>query len=131
MEERRRRIRFRERNEVLVRTALNRYRGTGIKGHTHDLSTGGTRIFIRKAYPVGSKVRLRIDLARTKQSVTLDGVVKWVRAAEDEALFEVGVGFQNLTSHTILLLIKHLYCDIVRAPGRPFESEVLPDRPLT
>jgi len=131
MEERRRRIRFRERNEVLVRTALNRYRGTGIKGYTHDLSTGGTRIFIRKAYPVGSKLRLRIDLARTKQSVTLDGVVKWVRTTEDESLFEVGVGFQNVASHTILLLIKHLYCDIVKAPSRAAHPEGPLDRLVT
>jgi len=116
MQNRRKRYRFVERNDVLIRTGLNKYQGTGISGYTYDLSTGGARIYVKKNYPLGAVVRLRIDLLRTSQSVTLDGKVIWVREEEGQDLFEIGVEFQNLTSHTILALIKHLYGDQVRVP---------------
>jgi c-di-GMP-binding flagellar brake protein YcgR len=114
---RRKRYRFIERNDVLIRTGLNKYQGTGVSGYTHDLSTGGARIYIKKEYPPGAVIRLRMDLERTSQSVTLDAKVIWVKADEAEGVFEIGVEFQNLTSHTILALIKHLYGDQVRVPS--------------
>ena len=57
----------------------------------------------------GTALKLRIDLARTKQSMTLDGAVKWVRFNEDSGLHEMGVEFLHLTSSKVLALIKHLY----------------------
>ena len=109
MVNRRRRSRFVERNEVLIRTSLNRYQGTGTPAHTYDISTGGARIITSKCYAVGTAVRIRIDLARTNESVTLDGEIKWLKAKAGEDLYELGVGFQNLKSHTILALLRHLY----------------------
>ncbi len=109
MVNRRKRSRFVERNEALIRTSLNRYQGTGIPAYTCDISTGGARIITSKCYAVGTAVRIRIDLARTNESVTLDGVIKWLKAKEGEDLYELGVGFQNLKSHTILALLRHFY----------------------
>ncbi|MCX6567676.1 MAG: PilZ domain-containing protein, partial [Candidatus Aminicenantes bacterium] len=54
-------------------------------------------------------VRIRIDLANTGQSVTLDGEIKWLQAKEGENLYEFGVGFQNLRSPQILALLRHFY----------------------
>ncbi len=119
MENRRKRSRFVECNEVVIRTSLNKYQGTGIKGRTYDLSTGGTRILTKKAYPVGTRVRIRIDLVRTRQVVAVDGEVTWLKVKDGQELFEIGVTFRDLTSHTILTLLKHLYGDIARSPSLP------------
>jgi c-di-GMP-binding flagellar brake protein YcgR len=109
MMDRRKRSRFVERNEVLLRTSMNKYQGTGIPAYTYDISTGGARIITSKCCAVGTSVRIRIALARTNQSVTLDGDVKWLKTKEEENLFELGVEFRKLNSHTFLTLLKHLY----------------------
>ncbi len=106
---RRRRSRFVERNEALIRTSLNRYQGIGTPAYTYDISTGGARIVASKPFAVGTAVRIRIDLAKTGESVTLDGEIKWLQAKAGEEQYELGVGFQNLKSHQILALLRHLY----------------------
>ena len=109
MIERRKRNRFVERNEVLVRTSIDKYQGPGIAAHTYDLSTGGARIVTAKSYAVGALVRIRLELADSGQYVNLDGEVKWARAGEGQGLYEMGVEFQRLTSQDVLALIRHLY----------------------
>lgn len=109
MYERRKRNRFVEHNEVLLRTAADKYQGAGITAHTYDLSTGGARIITAKSYPLGTVIRIRLNLAGTDQFVNLDGEVKWIRPRVNEDLFELGVEFQRLTSHAVLTLIRHLY----------------------
>lgn len=109
MFERRKRNRFVERNDVLVRTAIDRYHGPGIAAHTYDLSTGGARIVTSKAYPVGTAVRIRLELAATGETVNLEAIVRWLREKDGDELYEVGVEFERLTSQTVLTLIRHLY----------------------
>jgi c-di-GMP-binding flagellar brake protein YcgR len=107
--ERRKRIRFIERNSVTIRPASHDTDGKKTRAHTFDISTGGARIVAKDRFEVGTVLRIRIDLARTKQSVTLDGEIKWLSFNEDTSLYEMGVEFQHLTSSKILSLIKHLY----------------------
>ena len=109
MYERRKRNRFVERNDVLIRTSVDKYQGAGVAAHTYDLSTGGARIITSKSYPVGSVIRIRLTLAETDQYVNLDGEVRWLKTRENEDLFEIGVEFQRLTSQAVLTLIRHLY----------------------
>jgi Tfp pilus assembly protein PilZ len=109
MFERRRRNRFVEKNEVLIRTAVDKYQGPGIAAHTYDLSTGGARIVTSKSYPVGSIIRIRLNLAATDQTVNLDGQVRWLRPKDNGDGFEIGVEFESLTSQAVLSLIRHLY----------------------
>lgn len=109
MYERRKRNRFVERNEVMIRTAVDRYQGPGIAAHTYDLSTGGARIVTAKGYPVGVMIKIRLNLAASSEVVNLDGQVKWMRRREHEDLYEIGVEFERLTSHAVLTLIRHLY----------------------
>jgi c-di-GMP-binding flagellar brake protein YcgR len=109
MIERRRRHRFVERNEVLIRTAVDRYQGAGTAAHTYDLSTGGARVVTSKSYPVGSMIKIRISLSGSDEVVALDGQVRWFRRRENEDVYEIGVEFERLTSQTILILIRHLY----------------------
>jgi Tfp pilus assembly protein PilZ len=109
MFERRKRNRFVERNEVLIRTAVDRYQGAGIAAHTYDLSTGGARIVTSKSYPVGTLIKIRLNLAGSDQSVNLDGEVKWLKPKDNEDAYEIGVEFERLTSQAVLSLIRHLY----------------------
>ena len=107
--------RFMERNTVFIKStseaqeALYRH---GINAHTHDISLSGARICTPHFFPVGSVVRIVIDLERTHQSVKVDGEVKWTRKSEeDDDLFESGGEFLHSISQTLLSLIKHLYAD--------------------
>jgi Tfp pilus assembly protein PilZ len=109
MFERRKRNRFVERNDVLIRTAADKYQGAGIAAHTYDLSTGGARVITSKSYPLGSVIRIRLNLAGTDQFVNLDGEVKWIRPRDSQDLYEIGIEFQRLTSQAVLTLIRHLY----------------------
>jgi c-di-GMP-binding flagellar brake protein YcgR len=109
MFERRKRNRFVERNDVLLRTPADKFQGAGIAAHTYDLSTGGALLVTSKSYPVGAVLRIRLDLAGDDRFLNLDGEVKWSRPRPGEDLYEIGVKFQRLTSLAILTLIRHLY----------------------
>lgn len=107
--ERRKRIRFIERNYVTIRRASPGTDGHRTKGETFDISTGGARIIVQDPYDPGTVLRLRFEFGRTRQSLTVDGAVKWIRSHDDSGSFEMGVEFLHLTSAKILRLIKHLY----------------------
>ena len=110
--EQRREKRIKERNAVFIKSAEeNRevHYGVGINAYTYDLSLGGARLFTEKHFPVGTVIRVVIDLARTGQSVQIEGEVKWVKESEEVGLFEMGVEFLHQISQTILSLIRHLY----------------------
>jgi Tfp pilus assembly protein PilZ len=115
--ERRRRSRFVERNDVIVRRVSPDSNGSRVKAKTHDLSTGGARLVTRDRFEVGDTLRLRIDLARSGQSLTVDAEVKWVNSGREKGVFEVGVEFMRMTSRKVLVLIKHLYCQNGRVPS--------------
>jgi Tfp pilus assembly protein PilZ len=109
MFERRKRTRFVERNEVTIRTPMDKFHGAGVAAHTYDLSTGGARIVTSKSYAVGTVIKVRLELAGTDQFVNLEGEVRWIRPQEDGDLYEIGIEFQHLTSQAVLSLIRHLY----------------------
>lgn len=107
--------RFLERNTVFIKSTSAGHEpvyGNGINAHTYDLSLSGARICTPQYFPVGSVVRIVIDLERTHQSVKVDGEIKWNRKSdENDVLFENGVEFMHNISQTLLSLIKHLYAD--------------------
>jgi c-di-GMP-binding flagellar brake protein YcgR len=117
MLERRKRKRFAERNTVFIRPFFSNGDGLKIRACTYDLSTGGARILTKEPFEVGTLLRIRIDLARTGKSVSLEGEVKWRRRSENLGLFEQGIEFLHLTSPKVLALIKHLYCQDEGAPA--------------
>jgi hypothetical protein len=107
--------RFLERNTVFIKstseTSESLY-GHGINAHTEDISLSGARICTPHYFPVGSVVRIVIDLERSHQSIKVDGEVKWTKKSEeDDDLFESGIEFLHSISQTLLSLIKHLYAE--------------------
>lgn len=107
--------RFLERNTVFIKStseASESLYGRGINAHTEDISLSGARICTPHYFPVGSVVRIVIDLERSHQSIKVDGEVKWTKKSEeDDDLFESGVEFLHSISQTLLSLIKHLYAE--------------------
>ena len=107
--------RFLERNTVFIKSTSEGHEpvyGYGINAHTYDISLSGARICTPQYFPVGSVVRIVIELERTHQSIKVDGEVKWTKKSEeDDDIFLSGVEFLNSISQTLLSLIKHLYAD--------------------
>ena len=107
--------RFLEKNTVFIKSTSEgsdpRW-SNGINAHTRDLSLSGARICTPHFFPVGSVVRVVIELERTRQHIKVDGEVKWTRKCEeDESLYESGIEFLHSISQTLLSLIKHLYAE--------------------
>ena len=118
--EKRREKRFQEKNEVLIKSAVNGKEATsalGVNAYTFDLSLAGARIRSDQFFDVGTIIRININLERTGQSIKVDGEVKWFRKNEEEQLFELGVEFLHSISQTLLSLIRHLYSDRAGIPS--------------
>ncbi len=105
--------RFRQWNKARVKSVgkgRDYLETEGTNAYTYDLSLGGARLFTPENYPVGTLLRIQIDLARTGKSVTIDCEVRWLRMNERESVYEVGVEFLHRIPQTILSLMKNL-CD--------------------
>ena len=107
--------RFLERNKIFIKSTSEGHEpvyGIGINAYTYDISLSGARIYSSLYFPVGSVVRIVIELERTHQSIKVDAEIKWSKKSEEEDdLFESGVEFLHSISQTLLSLIKHLYAE--------------------
>jgi len=108
MANKRREGRLIERNNVSIQPSYAR-KTIGINAYTHDISLGGARIYTKELFDVGSFIKIQIELASTKELITLDGQVKWLNVQEGGDCFELGVEFRHKISNSILCLIKHIY----------------------
>jgi Tfp pilus assembly protein PilZ len=116
--------RIEERNSVTIKSAgdgRGALSSLGANAYTYDLSLGGTRLFTDRPFAEGTIIRIVIELAKTCQTIQLDGKVKWVKKNEAEGLYEIGVEFLHHISQTILTLIRHLY-----GAGSEIPSSVTP-----
>ena len=110
--ERRREKRFKQWNSTRIKAASGpkSYLDTeGINAYTHDISLGGANIHSEEPFPAGTEIRMHIDLSRARQTISVDGTVKWVRRNEDEGVYELGVEFKHLLPKTVFALIRNLY----------------------
>ena len=122
--------RIEERNTVVIRsfgTGKGPTANLGINAYTYDLSLGGTRLFTERPFPVGTVIRIIIELARTCQSIQVDGEVKWVKESQADGVYELGGEFLHDISQTILTLIRHLYSAGTEFPTSVTTVGVPPD----
>jgi Tfp pilus assembly protein PilZ len=80
-----------------------------VKAVTCDLSLGGARIHSPKPFELGTVLRLKIELVRSRETISLKGRVKWVKRDDAENVFELGVEFDHDTAQTITSLMKNLH----------------------
>lgn len=107
--ERRKRVRFVERNDACITSVCEKPNGGKVNAQTYDLSTGGARVMTKDPLAAGTLINIRIDLARSRESVVVAAEVRWSRFNARAGLYEVGVEFRHLSSQKILSLLKHLY----------------------
>jgi c-di-GMP-binding flagellar brake protein YcgR len=95
-----------------------------INAYTYDLSLGGAKIHSDINFPVGTAVRMRLELVRTKESVSIDGVVRWASRSSDDKVFELGVEFSHLMPKSVFALMQDLYDRSAGLPTRLSERRV-------
>ncbi len=113
---RRKETRLVERNQVMISSGPDQAGDPVINAYTYDLSTGGARLCSNQFFRVGALVTLQVNLARTRQFITLEAEVKWSRMKDDENVFELGVEFRHHITATLFALIRHLYSPDDRIP---------------
>jgi c-di-GMP-binding flagellar brake protein YcgR len=110
--ERRKHRRFQQWNKAIIKSASG---GDGIlprcpiDAYAWDLSLGGARIQSEECFPVGAIVRIHLELVRSRESVSIDGAVRWNRRNEQENIYEFGVEFQACEQATLQAIMKNLY----------------------
>ena len=112
--------RVRQWNKARIKSASNNLKfdgADGINAYTYDLSLGGARMFTPESYPIGTLVRVQIELVRTGQSITIDSEVRWIRRNESEKVYEVGVEFLHRIPQTMFALMKNLKDKSVGIPA--------------
>jgi c-di-GMP-binding flagellar brake protein YcgR len=110
--ERRKHRRFQQWNKAIIKSASG---GDGIlprcpiDAYAWDLSLGGARIQSEELFPVGAVLRIHLELVRSRESVTIDGAVRWNRRNEKDDIYEMGIEFQECTQATLQLIMRSLY----------------------
>jgi c-di-GMP-binding flagellar brake protein YcgR len=109
MAERRKEERLKERNRVSVRPLRPGRTIPETPAYTYDLSVWGARIFTEDFFDVGTPLEIRIELGRTRQTVSILAKVKWQSFREEDELYEMGVEFRHQVSESLIAFIRHLY----------------------
>ena len=112
--------RIEERNSVFIKSARDGnglYPSLNINAYTYDLSIGGAKLLSERPFEVGTTIRIVFELAKTCQTVQVDGKVKWIRENDEDEVYEIGVELLHEISQTILSLIRHLYSKGTEIPS--------------
>ncbi len=120
-QEKRRARRFKQWNRAVIRSASGArefFDPTGINAFTYDLSLKGAKIHSEACFPVGTVVRIHIELSRSKETISVDGTVRWVKRNEMENVYEFGLEFLDLIPKAHLALLKNLFDENVGIPTR-------------
>jgi c-di-GMP-binding flagellar brake protein YcgR len=126
--ERRKHRRFQQWNKAIIKSASG---GDGIlprcplDAYAWDLSLGGARIQSEELFPVGAVLRIHLELVRSRESVSIDGVVRWNRRNERDSIYEMGVEFQECAQATLQAIMRNLYHETDRkAKGVPPQASL-------
>jgi len=110
--EKRKERRFKQWNKASIKSASGPRPfndPAGINAYTYDISLGGAKLYSDVDFPVGTAIRMHVDMVRSKESISIDGVVRWARRNEDGRTFELGLEFFHLIPKTALVLMHNLY----------------------
>jgi c-di-GMP-binding flagellar brake protein YcgR len=117
--EKRKERRFKQWNKTSIKSASGPREFSdpaGINAFTYDISLGGAKLYSDVDFPVGTAIRMHVEMVRSKQSVAIDGVVRWTSRNEDYKVSELGVEFFHLIPKTLFTLMQNLYD---QSPGLP------------
>ncbi len=109
--EQRKERRSRQYNEARIRGSTGAgefFFSAGIPAETLDISPSGARVRAIEPFAVGDTLLMHIDLARARQTVSLQAVVRWVRREEEMLTYEFGVEFREMLPRTTLALMRSM-----------------------
>jgi c-di-GMP-binding flagellar brake protein YcgR len=115
--ERRKHRRFQQWNKAIIKSASG---GQGVLPHcpidalAWDLSLGGARIQCDESFPVGSVLRIHLELVRSREFIGIDGEVRWTRWNEEQKIHEFGVEFRECVEATLQAIMRNLYHEVDR-----------------
>jgi c-di-GMP-binding flagellar brake protein YcgR len=115
--ERRKHRRFQQWNKAIIKSASG---GQGVLPHcpidalAWDLSLGGARIQCDETFPVGSILRIHLELVRSREFIGIDGEVRWTRWNEEQKVHEFGVEFRECVEATMQAIMRNLYHEVDR-----------------
>jgi c-di-GMP-binding flagellar brake protein YcgR len=115
--ERRKHRRFQQWNKAIIKSASG---GQGVLPHcpidalAWDLSLGGARIQCDESFPVGSILRIHLELVRSREFIGIDGEVRWTRWNEEQKIHELGVEFRECVEATLQAIMRNLYHEVDR-----------------
>jgi c-di-GMP-binding flagellar brake protein YcgR len=104
--------RFKQWNKASIKPAMggrDPEASPGSDGFTYDISLGGARIHSAERFEEGAVLKLQIELVRSHETISLEGLVKWIKHNDSEDVFELGVEFLHLNSVTVLSLMRDLH----------------------
>ncbi len=104
--------RFKQWNKAVIKATLGGHdpqHPVEAKAFTYDLSLAGARVQSEERFEEGAVLRLQIELVRSRETISLEGLVKWIRRNESENVFEMGVEFLHSNGQTVLSLIRNLH----------------------
>jgi hypothetical protein len=88
----------------------------GINACTYDVSLNGAKLYSDVDFPVGTLLRMHVDMVRSGDSIGIDGVVRWSKWNAEGNTFELGLEFSHLIPRTAVVLMQNLYD---QSPGIP------------
>jgi len=88
----------------------------GINAYTYDLSLSGAKLYSDVDFPVGTSIRMHVDMVRSGGFIGIDGVVRWSKWNAEGNTFELGLEFSHLIPKTAVVLMQNLYD---QSPGIP------------
>jgi c-di-GMP-binding flagellar brake protein YcgR len=109
--ERRKERRIKEENRVVIEVpgTWGPEGGPEVNALTQDISLGGARILMMdEFFPVGSFLKMRLYLSKSKQIIKVHAWVRWARTIEN-GFYEMGVEFEHGIPASVMALINHLY----------------------
>jgi c-di-GMP-binding flagellar brake protein YcgR len=112
MEKRRKEPRKQEENKVTIEVIpedTDSPTGKSVHALTQDISTGGIRILTDAEFEVGSQLKLRLVLTKTRKVLDLIGTIRWIKSVYENELKEMGVEFQDVDPNQTMILLKHVY----------------------
>lgn len=104
--------RFKQWNKTVIRAApqgQDSLPPAEVTAFTYDISLGGARIHSKERFDLGAVLQLHIELVRSRETVNLEGRVKWIKRDETDEVFEMGVEFFHSTARTVTSLMKNLH----------------------
>ncbi len=112
MKERRKHRRFQQWNKAIIKSASGApglLPRCPIDAYAWDLSLGGARIQSEESFPIGTVLRLHLELVRSREFIGIDGEVRWTRWNEEQKVHELGVEFRDCTEATLQAIMRNLY----------------------